>query len=236
MFDLDGVLLDSERLWDAARRQVVARHGGRWRADATAAMQGMSPSEWSAYIRSELGVDLDEARIVDLVVGVLLERYRQALPVLPGAGEALECIGTRWPLGLASSSDRVVIDEVLALSGWRSAFRATVSSEEVPRGKPHPDVYLEAARRLGVDPGSCVAVEDSTNGIKAAAAAGLGVVAVPNRGYPPARDALALAGLVTDSLSDLTVEAIERLDVNHVDEEEIESFPASDPHSDWAGP
>lgn len=243
VFDLDGVLLDSERLWDDARRLVVERHGGQWRDQATAAMQGMSSVEWSAYLRQELGVGLDEGRIVDAVLAILLERYRRELPLLPGALDAVGRIGSRWPLGLASSSNRPVIDEVLAVRGLAAAFRVTVSSEEVPRGKPHPDVYLEATRRLGAAPGRCVAVEDSVNGIRAARAAGLRVVAVPNRDFPPPAEELAAADLVVESLSDLTVDAIARLDerpgepvTDRVDEEEIESFPASDPHSDWAGP
>ncbi|HET9731468.1 MAG TPA: HAD family phosphatase [Acidimicrobiales bacterium] len=243
VFDLDGVLLDSERLWDEARRRVTTQHGGRWTDQATAAMQGMSSVEWSAYLRHELGVQLDDPRIVGLVEGAVLDRYRQALPLLPGARQAVARIGGRWPLGLASSATRAVIDEVLALSGWAAAFRVTVSSEEVPRGKPHPDVYLEAARRLGVVPPSCVAVEDSGNGIRAARAAGLRVSAVPNRDFPPEPEVLAAADLAVGTLSELTVGALARLGdgpaptvVDRVDEEEVESFPASDPHSDWAGP
>ena len=243
VFDLGGVLIDSERLWDDARRQVVDRYGGRWPEQATAAMQGMSSVEWSAYLRHDLGVPLGEDQIIEEVVGHLLDRYRRQLPLLPGALEAVARTGSRWPLGLASSANRVVIDEVLALSGLRAAFRVTVSSEEVPRGKPHPDVYLEATRQLGVAPGHCAAVEDSVNGIRAAVAAGLRVVAVPNRDFRPPAEDLARAHVLLESLSDLTVEAIDRLGdgaggraPDHVDEEEMDSFPASDPHSDWAGP
>ncbi len=243
VFDLDGVLLDSESLWDDARRQVVARYGGHWREQATADMQGMSSLEWSNYLRNQLGVELDEAEIGELVVDILLDRYRRALPLLQGARDAVARIGGRWPLGLASSSNRVVIEEVLTLSGLASAFQTTVSSEEVRRGKPYPDVYLEAARRLGLLPQRCVAVEDSTNGIDAAIAAGLRVVAVPNRDFPPKPEVVASADLVLASLEGLTLEALDRLDdrpanatFDQVDEEEIESFPASDPPSDWPGP
>ncbi|HUJ65903.1 MAG TPA: HAD family phosphatase, partial [Acidimicrobiales bacterium] len=198
VFDLDGVLLDSERVWDNARRQVVAEHGGRWREGATAAMQGMSSTEWSAYLRDQLGVDLDREDIVALVVDQLLDRYRRDLPLLPGAQETVRRVAARWPLGLASSANRPVIDEVLALSGLAAEFRATVSSEEVPRGKPHPDVYLEAARRLGQPARACAAVEDSANGIRAAVAAGLSVAAVPNRDFPPPAEVLAQADLVVE--------------------------------------
>jgi HAD superfamily hydrolase (TIGR01509 family) len=211
VFDLDGVLIDSEQLWDQARREVAARHNGRWRADATTAMQGMSSPEWSRYLRDALGVELSPDRIAEEVVANLLQRYERGLPLLPGAIEAVRRLGRRWPLGLASSANRVVIDKVLAVAGLRGAFGATVSSEEVPRGKPAPDVYLEAARRLGQPPAACAAVEDSGNGIRSAAAAGLHVVVIPNQDYPPPADALAEAGLVASSLDDLTVEAVGRL-------------------------
>ena len=215
MFDLDGVLLDSESVWDEVRRQVVDQHGGRWREGATADMQGMSSIEWSVYLHDELGVDLEVGRIIELVVRLVLERYRRALPLLPGSREAVIRLGNRWPLGLASSSNRPVIDAVLALSDLTRAFRVTVSSEEVARGKPHPDVYLEAAHRLGEPPSACAAVEDSANGIRAAVAAGLCAVALPNREYPPPPEVLAQADLVVDRLPDLTPGKLARLGDRH---------------------
>jgi len=212
VFDLDGVLLDSERLWDQARREVAIGHGGHWRADATAAMLGMSSVEWSQYMRDTLGVDLAPDRIVELVVAGLLEQYRRRLPLIPGAVAAVQRIGRRWPLALASSAGRPVIDAVLAIAGLQHEFQATVSSEEVPRGKPAPDVYLEAARRLGQPPRACAAVEDSANGIRSALAAGLHVVAVPNPDYPPPAGVLAEAQIVLRSLAELTGELVEQLD------------------------
>ena len=212
VFDLDGVILDSERLWDEARRHVVVQHNGRWRDEATRAMQGMSSLEWSTYMRDELAVDLTPDQIIDLVVENLLERYHRGLPVVAGAIEAVQRIGQRWPLALASSSNRVVIDEVLAVPALRGLFRATVSSEEVPRGKPWPDVYLEAARQLNRPPQECAAVEDSANGIRSALAAGLQLVAIPNRDYPPPSSVLAKAHLVLASITNLTVELLDQLD------------------------
>lgn len=212
VFDLDGVLADSERLWDQARRAVAIGHNGRWRADATAAMQGMSSIEWSEYMRDTLAVDLPPDQIADLVVANLLGQYRRRLPLIPGALEAVQRIGRRWPLALASSAGRPVIDTVLAVAGLQDAFQATVASEEVPRGKPAPDVYLEAARRLGQPPPACSAVEDSVNGIRSALAAGMHVVAIPNRDYPPAASVLAKAQLVIGNLADLTVERVGQLD------------------------
>jgi HAD superfamily hydrolase (TIGR01509 family) len=211
IFDLDGVIIESEQLWDEARRAVVAANGGRWRDDATAAMQGMSSAEWGAYLHDELHVELRVDEIVDRVVHDLLARYDQELPLLPGAVDAVRRIGVAWPLGLASSANRAVIDAVLARTGLTDAFAATVSSEEVPHGKPAPDVYLEAAARLAQSPGECAAVEDSTNGIRSAVAAGLRVVAVPNRGYPPDPEVLAYADVTLHDLNELTADVVRRL-------------------------
>ena len=208
-FDQDGVLIDSEGAWDAARRTIVAENGGRWRSDATRVMMGMSAPEWSRYLRDELGVALPPEEISRRVVARLLAGYERELPLLPGAVEAVKRIAARWPVGLASSANREVIDAVLAASGLSGTFVATVSGEEVARGKPAPDIYLEAARRLGADPRRSAAVEDSTNGLRAAAAAGMLVVALPNREFPPARDALALAAVVLDSLDELSPSTFE---------------------------
>ena len=211
VFDLDGVLVDSEAVWDAARREVTLEHGGSWPDDAQRRMMGMSSKEWSAYLHDELGVELAPAEISDRVVERLRRHYEQDLPLLPGARQVVLALAAEWPLGLASSANRPIIDLVLRLADLEQAFRATVSSEEVPDGKPAPDVYLEAARRLGVEPGDCVAVEDSSNGLRSAAAAAMTVVAVPNREFPPADDALELADVVLDSLSELTPDRVRAL-------------------------
>jgi HAD superfamily hydrolase (TIGR01509 family) len=211
MFDLDGVLVDSEQLWNRAKETVVREAGGRWREDAPQAMMGMSSREWSTYLRDRLGVERDVDEIDREVVRRMEQLYRARLPLLPGALDAVRALHERWPLGLASSSNREVIDLVLDLAGIADAFVATVSSEEVDRGKPAPDVYLETARRVGVAPDRCVAVEDSSNGLRAAAAAGMAVIAVPNPHYPPDADALALASATTNTLEALTPELVERL-------------------------
>jgi HAD superfamily hydrolase (TIGR01509 family) len=210
VFDLDGVLLDSEQRWNEAKEELVRETGGRWRDEAPTVMMGMSSPEWAAYLHDELGVPMDAGEISRDVVRRMEEGYRRALPLLPGAEEAVRALAARWPLGLASSSNREIIDLVLELARFGDAFAVTVSSEEVARGKPQPDVYLAAASGLGVDPATCVAVEDSANGLRAARAAGMAVVGVPNPHYPPAGDALALASVVVPTVGDVTVTLVER--------------------------
>jgi HAD superfamily hydrolase (TIGR01509 family) len=208
IFDLDGVLIDSEQRWNEAKEALVRETGGRWRDEAPRRMMGMSSPEWAAYLRDGLGVPMDADAISRDVVRRMEDGYRQGLPLLPGAEEAVRALARRWPLGLASSANREIIDLVLELSGFGDAFRVTVSSEEVERGKPAPDVYLEAARRLGVDPKRCAAIEDSHSGIASANAAGTFVVAIPNPHYPPDDDALAEADVVLTSIRDLTPDII----------------------------
>jgi HAD superfamily hydrolase (TIGR01509 family) len=209
IFDLDGVLVESEGLWNRAKRELVDAHGVPWPDDAGRTMMGMSSPEWSRYL-ADLGVPLAPEEISDAVVRRLAEIYAEDLPLLPGAQEAVPRLAARWPLAVASSSNRPIIELVLREAGLAACFAATVSSEEVARGKPAPDVYEEAARRLGVTPGDSVAVEDSTNGLRAAHAAGMGAVAIPNREFPPDPEAVALAGVTLDSLADLTDAVIER--------------------------
>ena len=212
IFDLDGVLLQTEELWDEARETLAHDRGARYDKEAQRAMMGMSSPEWSRYMHEELGLPEAPEAISALVVRELLARYRRELPLIPGAVEAVERLAQRWPLGLASSSNRELIDAALELSGLDCLLRATVSSEEVARGKPSPDVYLEAARRLEVAPERCAAVEDSHSGIASARAAGMRVIAIPNASYPPGEKALAEADLVLPSVRDLTADAIEGSD------------------------
>jgi HAD superfamily hydrolase (TIGR01509 family) len=208
VFDLDGVLLQSEEVWDAVRERYVREAGGRYDDEVQRAMMGMSAPEWSRYLHEEAGVWEDPEDINREVVERMLQAYRRELPLLPGAVEAVRRTAESFPLGLASSSNREVFEAVLDLAGIADCFSATVSSEEVPRGKPAPDVYLEAARRLGVAPERCAAVEDSHTGIRSAKSAGMRVVAVPNASYPPDDEALELADAVVRSLDDLTISVL----------------------------
>jgi len=209
IFDLDGVLLDSEQVWDEAREQLAKERGGRWHENAQRDMMGMSSLEWSRYMHDVIGLPEPPEEISREVVERMAKLYREHLPVVHGAREAVERLAARWPLGLASSSNRELIDLALELLGVKHLFKATVSSEEVTRGKPAPDVYLEAARRLGVNPTRPAAIEDSENGIRAARTAGMRVIAIPNPHFPPAEDALTQADVLLRSLEELTPEVVE---------------------------
>jgi HAD superfamily hydrolase (TIGR01509 family) len=211
IFDLDGVILDSEERWSQAKQDLVEETGGQWKPEATHVMLGMSSPEWSRYLRDELGVPLSPEEINAAVVARMIESYRRDLPLIDGAVEAVRRLAGRWPLGLATSANREVIELVLEAAGLAGAFVATVSSEEVGRGKPAPDVYLEAAARMNVAPHEAAAIEDSTNGLLAAHAAGMAVVAIPNRAFPPSDEALAAADVVLGSISELTAEVIDSL-------------------------
>ena len=211
VFDLDGVVVDTEQVWDDVREQLVRERGGRWHGGAQAAMMGMSSPEWSRYMHDELGLVDPPAEINDEVVRRMLARYRTDLPLIDGAVDAVHRLAAEFPLAVASSSNRPLIEAVLERAAIAERFAAIVSSEEVERGKPAPDVYIEAARRLGVEPARCAAVEDSSNGIRAAHAAGMRVLALPNAHYSPAPDALALAAVVVHSAQELTGEVVRSL-------------------------
>jgi beta-phosphoglucomutase-like phosphatase (HAD superfamily) len=203
VFDMDGVLIDSEQVWDEVRRELAAERGGRWHERAQRDMMGMSSREWSRYMHDVIGLRESPDEINAEVVRRMLERYASGPPWLPGAVDAVRRMAGRFPLGLASSSNVELIRAVLEAGGIAALFRATVSSEEVERGKPAADVYLESARRLGVAPERAAAVEDSEAGIRSARAAGMFVVAIPNPHFPPGEEALAQADVVLDSSSSL---------------------------------
>src|SRR5215213_4826694 len=209
VFDLDGVIVDSEHVWDATREALARERGGRWHEGAQQDMMGMSSAEWSRYMHDVVGLADPPEEISAEVIRRMEATYREELPLIDGAAEAVARLAERWPLAVASSSNRPIIDLVLGLSGLDRFFRATVSSEEVPRGKPAPDVYLEAARRLSADPERSAAVEDSGNGILSARAAGMRVVAIPNPRFPPGEEALAAADVVILSIGELTPDVVE---------------------------
>jgi HAD superfamily hydrolase (TIGR01509 family) len=211
VFDLDGVLIDSEPVWEQVRRGLVTERGGHWAADAQRRLMGMSTPEWARYLSDDLGVGLPPDEVAALVTGRMAARYREHIPLLPGAADAVRRLAARWPLGLASSAPAVLIETVLAAAGLRPDFQVTMSTEQVPRGKPAPDVYLAVTGELGKAPVSCAAVEDSANGLRSAAAAGLHVIAIPRPEFPPDPDALAATSLVLPGLDGLTADAVAAL-------------------------
>jgi HAD superfamily hydrolase (TIGR01509 family) len=212
VFDLDGVLIDSEPVWEHVRRGLVAGYGGRWPDDAQQRLMGMSTQEWARYLSKDLGIGLPPDQVARLVIRAMAGQYQHHLPLLPGAVEAVRRMAQRWPVGLASSSPPALIHTVLTTAGIAPLVAVSISTEEVARGKPAPDVYLAVASRLGVAPERAAAVEDSSNGLRSAAAAGLHVIAVPRPEYPPAPDALARAQAVLAGLDELTVDLVAGLD------------------------
>lgn len=211
VFDMDGVLTDTETIWDEVRRDLAAEDGLAWPDGATEAMMGMSTSEWSQFLAETVGLRGDAPALARRTIDAMAARYRDHLPLMPGAVEAVERLATRFVLGLASSSPRRLIDTVLTELGITHHFRATVSTEEVRAGKPAPDGYARVCQLLGVDPARAVAIEDSSNGLRSAAAAGMGVIAIPHEAFPPAPDALALAAVRVRSLEEVTVELVTAL-------------------------
>ncbi|WP_370969698.1 HAD family hydrolase [Amycolatopsis sp. cg9] len=201
IFDLDGVLVDSERIWDEVRRAVVAEHGGTWREEATRAQQGMSTPEWARYLVEELGARTTPAEIATIVVKRMAARYAAEPPLIPGAVDVVRQVSARWPVAIASSSPVILIKGFLDVTGL--PVGAAVSSEQVGAGKPAPDVYLRAAELLGVAPEDCAAVEDTTNGLRSALAAKMAVYSVPNPHFPPDPEVLAQATAVVAEITGL---------------------------------
>ena len=211
VFDLDGVLIDSEPVWEQVRRGLVAERGGHWAPDAQRRLMGMSTQEWARYLSEDLGVGLPPDQVAARVIERMTARYRERIPFLPGAADAVRRLAARWPLGLASSAPAVLIETVLEAAGLRSYFQVTMSTEQVPHGKPAPDIYLAVTAALGCPPPDCAAVEDSSNGLRSAATAGLRVIAIPQSRYRPDPDALAQASLVLPGLAGLTTDAVAAL-------------------------
>ena len=211
VFDLDGVLIDSEPVWEKVRRGLVAERGGQWAADAQRKLMGMSTPEWARYLSEDLGVGLSPDAVAATVIDRMAARYTEHVPLMAGAIEAVRRLAARWPLGLASSSPVRLIQTVLQSAGLQSCFKVVMSTEQVARGKPAPDIYLAVTAGLGCPPPDCAAVEDSSNGLRSAGAAGLRVIAVPQPRYPPDPDARAQASLVLPSLAELTTDAVAAL-------------------------
>ena len=210
IFDLDGVLVDSEIWWDEARQAFAREHGRTWDLDDRAAVMGANSGAWSRTMRERLRVDLAPEGIERAIVDAVVSRYRtEGAPVIDGAAEAVRRIARDRPVAVASSAHHEVIAAALDAIGLSDLFEIVVSSDEVPAGKPAPAVYLETARRLDADPVRCLVVEDSYNGVLAARAAGMTVVLVPNRSVPPAAGTHEIADVVLDRLGDLDPSSVQ---------------------------
>jgi HAD superfamily hydrolase (TIGR01509 family) len=208
VFDLDGVIVDSEQVWVEVREQYVRGLGLPYPPEATRAMMGMSSPEWSGYLSRALGVPGSLAEINDAIVERMLVRYGTRPPLIPGAVEAVRRLAKRWPVGIASSSNPSLIEAVVHAAGIDDLVQVALSSEDVGRGKPAPDVYLETVRRLKASPERCAAIEDSEPGLRSAKTAGLRVIAVPNLHFPPTAEALALADVVLANINELTEQVV----------------------------
>ena len=209
LFDLDGVLVDTEIWWDEARLAFAESQGRAWTEADRAAIMGSNTRQWRALMRDRLDLAIPEADIERAVIGAMLTRYAdEGPPVIGDAVSVVRHLARRYSLAVASSAPPQIIEAALLGMGLRDAFAAVASSDEVPFGKPAPDVYLLAARRLGVAPATCLVVEDSLNGVLAALAASMPVVLIPNASIPPAPGAREAATLEVASLRDVDPEQL----------------------------
>ena len=207
IFDMDGVLLDSNDTWEAVMGELFALAGKSLSdLDQDSFMGGDNSLQWAAFLRQLLGLEMTDEEIVQWVVDRMNVRYNSHLPLIPGAVDVVARLASQFPLGLASSSPREVIHLVLRRSGMDDLFQVWVSSDDVACGKPAPDVFLLCCERLGVEPARCAAVEDSRVGIRSAKAAGLRVIAVPGLVFPLDAETLALADAVISSIDELEPE------------------------------
>lgn len=214
VFDMDGVLIDSEDIWLEVREEFAASIGAKWRAEDQVATMGCNTAAWSRIMVERLDlrarVGMDEDGVAREIIGRMAAKYEQRLPQREGAVDAVRRAAARWPLGLASGSPRALGDVVLAVTGLERVFAATIYGDEVANGKPAPDMYLKVLERMGVAPARAVGVEDSGNGIRSLAAAGMGIVAAPGPGYPLSAEVLALAGACIESMTQLDAGVVER--------------------------
>lgn len=211
LFDLDGILVDTEPIWERVRRSFAEQHGGRWTGELQTQMMGARTADWSAALSSATGGKISPDAAAAAVVASLATAYRQRLPVIPGAPDAVRALARRFRLGLVSGSPAELIALTLQLMDLTECIEVAMSADEVKHGKPLPDPYLELAHRMRLDPGVCVGVEDSGNGIRSAAAAGMRVVAIPRGDHRPDATTLGLAAAELTSISELTPDLVAKL-------------------------
>lgn len=208
---MDGLLVDSEPCWHQARVRLAQEAGKSWTESDHQVVMGVSTPEWASYMLKRLELDMTAAELVERIVANMQEIYRQRIPFLPGAIQAVHLVSSRYLTGLASGSHRSLIETVLNDPYMQGRFRVVVSSDALPHGKPAPDIYLEAARLLGISPENCLCLEDSKNGILAGVAAGMKVIAVPDPRYKPPDEILHQADIVLSSLEHFSLELVGQL-------------------------
>jgi HAD superfamily hydrolase (TIGR01509 family) len=211
IFDMDGLLVDSEPVWDRARKSMADEAGKDWNKEDHKAVMGVSTDEWVAYMIRRLELTLSPQEVQAQVIERMVEMYQAGIPYFPGAVEAVHLAAQHFPTALASGSHRTLIDTVTADAAMQGQFQVILSADEVGAGKPAPDVYLETARRLGVPPEKCVCLEDSGNGILAGVRAGMKVIAVPDSRFAPKQDILDQAHLLLPSLTPFSLDLIKQL-------------------------
>lgn len=212
IFDMDGLLVDSEPVWDKARQGMAETVGKEWTKEDHQAVMGVSTQAWAEYMMNRLELSLSPQEVQDQIVARMIALYQTSIPYFPGAVEAVHLAARHYPTALASGSHPALIEAVTADAAMRGQFQVILSADEVKAGKPAPDVYLEAAKRLGVKPEHCVCLEDSGNGIVAGHRAGMKVIAIPDPRFPPAPDKLSLADVILPSLGGFSLELIRQLE------------------------
>ena len=206
IFDLDGLLVDSEPVWFHVRTEMFQRFRIAWTTQDQKALMGKNTQAWIDYVYEKLGGKLSRDEVTNQTLDGMIRSYQTGhVRLMPGAQKAIEYCSSIATLGLASGSPKVLIDAALESNGWKGVFKEVLSSDEVPHGKPAPDVYLEVMKRLGMKPRECVVVEDSGSGILAGRASGAKVIAVPNKELMPPSEALANADKIIESLDDIAL-------------------------------
>ncbi|MEM7531312.1 MAG: HAD family phosphatase [Chloroflexota bacterium] len=209
IFDMDGLLVDSEPVWDRARAALAAQYGKSWTTADHHNVMGVSTAEWTEYMINHFGATMPPEEMQKLVIDQMVAMYNERIPFFPGAVELVQTVAANYPTGLASGSPRQLIDIVTGYEAFEGCFQVILSADEIGKGKPAPDVYLATAERMGIDPIKCACLEDSGFGILSGKAAGMMVIAVPDERFPPVDEYLAKADIVLGSLADFSLELLE---------------------------
>lgn len=214
VFDMDGILVDSEVLWRLAREEFAADHGMTWSAEDQESTMGCNTAMWSRImvqrlqLRERLG--MDEAAIATEIKRRLLAKYQAHLPEREGAIAAVRLAATKYKVALASGSPNELARYILGVTGLDQVFLAATYGDDVAHGKPAPDIYLDVLKKIGVAPEHAVGVEDSGNGIRSLRAAGMGIIAAPGPEFPLSEEVLAMADVRITEMTEFNLDLVER--------------------------